>query len=253
MIHREDRGDIAVLRLDHGKVSAIDSELLSLLLDRLDAVDASPARALVLTGSGSSFSAGVDLWRVLEGGQAYLQGFLPAFRRTVARLFTFSRPVLAAVNGHAIAGGCLLALCCDYRIMARGTGRIGLPLLRIGVPFPGISIEILRFVAGLRAHQLAYFGDTYPPERARELGLIDEVAEPEDLFDRALEVAGQLAAIPARTFQLTKRQLREPVLQRVEHQQTQFEDSVTELWNDSEIHAFVRAYMERTVGKSGRP
>lgn len=250
MIHREDRAEIAVLRLDHGKVSAIDSELLTLLMDRLDAVDASPARALVLTGSGSSFSAGVDLWRVLEGSRAYVQEFLPAFRRTVARLFTFTRPVVAAINGHAIAGGCLLALCCDYRIMARGDGRIGVPLLRVGVPFPGISMEILRFVAGPRAHQLAYYGDTYPPEQARQLRLVDELADSEVLLDRALEVAGQLAAIPVSTFQLTKRQLRQPVLGRIERQERENEDAVTELWNDPEIHHFIRAHMERTVGKS---
>jgi len=250
VIHREDREEIAVLRLDHGKVSAIDSELLALLEDRLDAVAASAARALLLTGSGASFSAGVDLWRVLEGGETYLQGFLPAFRRTVERLFTFSRPVVAAINGHAIAGGCLLALCCDYRIMASGGGRIGVPLLRVGVPFPGLCIEILRFVTGPRARQLAYFGNTYPPEQACQLGLVDEVAGPEVLLDRALKVAGQLAAIPARTFQLTKRQLRQPVLQRVEHQEAELEDSVTALWNDPEIHAFIRAYMQRTVGRS---
>lgn len=252
MIHLEDRGQVAVLQLDHGKVSAIDIELLGLLMDRLDAVDASPARALVLTGTGSSFSAGVDLWRILKGGDAYLQEFLPAFRRTVARLFNFDRPVVAAVNGHAIAGGCLLALCCDYRVMARGDGRIGLPLLRVGVPFPGISIEILRFVAGPRAHQLTYFGETYPPEQARQLGLVDELADPEVLLARALEVAGQLAAIPAKTFRLSKRQLRQPVLAGTGQQERENEDAVTELWNDPEVHAFIRAYMERTIGKSDR-
>lgn len=252
MIHLEDRGQVALLRLDHGKVSAIDSELLTLMMDRLEAVAASPARALVLTGTGASFSAGVDLWRVLEGGRAYLLEFLPAFRRAVARLFSFDRPVVAAVNGHAIAGGCLFALCCDYRVMARGDGRIGVPLLRVGVPFPGISIEILRFVAGPQAHQLAYFGDTYPPEQAHQLGLVDELADPEVLLDRALEVAGQLAAIPARTFQLTKRQLRQPVLGRIGQQERENEDAVTELWNDPEIHAFIRAYMERTVGQTDR-
>ncbi len=252
MIQREDHGSIALLRLEHGEVSAIDSELLARLVESLDAVDASAAAALVITGSGSSFSAGVDLWRVLDGGATYLQGFLPAFRRAVSRLFTFPRPVVAALNGHAIAGGCILACCCDRRIMADGEGRIGVPLLRMGVPFPGLSVEILRFIAPTRLQELVYLGTTYPPGPAHELGLVDEVIAPERLLDRALQVAERLAGIPAPTFALTKRQLRRPVLERVAAQEQEDEDHVARIWSDPQTHALIRAYMERTVGGRGR-
>ena len=132
------------MRLAHGKVSAIDLELLECVVDRLDQIEESSARAIVLAGTGSSFSAGVDLFRVLDGGPDYLNRFLPALSRALVRLFTFPRPVVAAINGHAIAGGCILASACDYRLMALGKGKIGVPELVVGVPFPMIALEILR-------------------------------------------------------------------------------------------------------------
>ena len=143
MIERETRGEVAVLRLAHGKVNAIDVELLEELEEELTAAERSPARALVLTGRGTSFSAGVDLFRVVEEGRFYLELFLPVLSRALGRLFTFPRPVVAAANGHAIAGGAILAFACDHRIVADGPARIGVPELQVGVPFPCLPLEIV--------------------------------------------------------------------------------------------------------------
>ena len=103
MIHREIRNQVAVIRLDHGKVNAIDIELFAALSDELVSLASHPVRAVVLTGTGKAFSAGVDLFRVLEGGKEYLEKFLPAFSIGLETLFLFPKPVVAAVNGHAIA------------------------------------------------------------------------------------------------------------------------------------------------------
>ena len=146
MVELETREDIALLRLAHGKVSAFDLELLERIAEELDNIEASSSRAVVITGSGGTFSAGVDLFRVLDGGESYLRQFLPALTRVLIRLYTFPRPVVAAINGHAIAGGCVLACACDYRLMAIGRGTIGVPELVVGVPFPLIALEILRDV-----------------------------------------------------------------------------------------------------------
>ena len=146
MIHREDRNDIAVLRMEHGKANAVDTDLFTDVGAALDAVESSNARALVLTGTGSMFSAGVDLFRVLKGGAPYLAEFLPLLSTIVRRLFTFPRPIVAAVNGHAIAGGCVMAAACDRRIMNRDKGKIGVTELLVGVPFPADALEALRFL-----------------------------------------------------------------------------------------------------------
>lgn len=210
MIRREDRGHVTILRLDHGKVHALDLELSEALGEAIAAVGRDDrARALVLTGTGATFCAGVNLFRVLEGGSQYIDTFVPALMRTFRELFTFAKPAVAAVNGHAIAGGCVLAAACDYRIMANGEGTIGVPELRVGVPFPHVAIEILRFATTTAYLQaLVYRGETHTARDARLRGLVDDVVEPADLLREACSVAAQFAAEPAARFRITKRQLR---------------------------------------------
>src|SRR5690349_13241143 len=96
-----------------------------------------------MTGSGSSFSAGVDLFRIVNQGPGYGRQFLPVLDDFLRKTLTFPKPVIAAINGHAIAGGCILAAACDYRIMTDGQGRIGIPELAVGVPFPALPLQIM--------------------------------------------------------------------------------------------------------------
>jgi enoyl-CoA hydratase len=248
MIHREDRGPIAVLRLAHGKASALDTELLEALDQTLRELDDARPAAVVLTGTGSIFSAGVDLLRVLDGGAGYLAGFLPLLARAVRRLFAFPRPVVAAVNGHAIAGGCILACACDLKIMAEGEGRIGVPELRVGVPFPVAPLEVLRFaVPPQHLQKLAYTGRTYGAAEALEWGLVDEVVPPDRLLERALEAAGQLAAIPGASFELTKAQLRRPALERIDALHDELEPRVAAQWASPGVQEHLRDYVDRTL------
>src|SRR5690606_5186686 len=137
---------IALLRFQHGKASAMDLELCRALLRRLDECAADSVRAVVLTGTGTIFSAGVDLVRLTESDETYAAEFVPLMVRTLSALFTFAKPVVAAVNGHAIAGGCIIACAADRRLMAEDGGRIGVPELRVGVPFPTAALEIVRCV-----------------------------------------------------------------------------------------------------------
>src|SRR5687767_14231869 len=104
MIERDDRAGIRVLRLAHGKVSAMDIELGEALMRELQDATAAPVTAVIVTGSGSSFSAGVDLYRVVEDGPEYGKRFLPVLDAFLHAALTFPKPVIAAINGHAIAG-----------------------------------------------------------------------------------------------------------------------------------------------------
>src|SRR5262245_53462848 len=134
MIERTLHEGILTLRLAHRKASALDIELLDALLRELDGA-VEDVRAIILTGTGSIFSAGVDLFRLTQEGADYVRRFLPLLSRAVRALFAFPKPVVAAVNGHAIAGGCIMVLAADARLMAEGRGRIGIPELLVGVPF----------------------------------------------------------------------------------------------------------------------
>ncbi len=204
MLSTEDRDDVAVLRIEHGRVGALDVELLDALTEAVTAAD----RAVVITGSGSSFSAGVDLRQVLDGGRSYTEELLVALSRTFLAVFDHPRPTVAAVNGHAIAGGCVLALACDLRLMSGG--RIGLAELAVGVPFPTAALEIVRHALGPRAGQVVLGAQAEDRERALALGMVDELTEPDGLLPRAVALAAELAARPPEAYRLAKVQLHRP-------------------------------------------
>jgi enoyl-CoA hydratase len=250
MIESERRGGIALLRLAHGKASALDLELLDALDASLAEVEASDAGALVVTGTGSIFSAGVDLFRVLEGKRNYLEKFLPALDRALLRLFTFEKPVVAAINGHAIAGGAIIALACDRRILARGTATFGIPELRVGVAFPPLPLEIVRCALAPRDAQAALLGGkNWSPDECLAHGAVDELCEPSELLDRAFAVARDLASIPTRSFALTKRFSRLHALDTLERHAAAAAPRVLDAWSSPEVLDAIRAYVEKTIKK----
>ena len=147
-IRVERDGPVAVVRLARGRSNALDTELCRDIAGQFGEMGPDGARAAVLTGQGSMFCAGVDLLRVRDGGPGYLYEFLPALTDAFLAVFGCPVPVVAAVNGHAIAGGCILAAACDHRVMNADRGRIGVTELQVGVPFPIAALEILRFAVG---------------------------------------------------------------------------------------------------------
>ena len=253
MFETTPHGDVVLLTMQHGKANVQDLEFLRAFVEQLDTLERDAVGAVVLTGTGSVFSAGVDLIRLVDGGDAYLREFLPALTSAFRRLFRFPRPVVAAVNGHAMAGGCVLVCACDRRLMAQGAGRIGVTEMRVGVPFPTVGFEIVRYAVGSRwTQELVLLAETYHADEAMERGLVDEVVAAEALVPRAVDVAAQLAAIPRRTFELTKRQFRAPALARIAELEERFEPEVTAAWQDPEmrraIEAFVQQHLRRGTG-----
>jgi len=247
MIEREIQDGIFTLRLAHGKASALDVELFEALDGALD--EAAEARALVVTGTGSIFSAGVDLFRITEGGDDYVSRFVPMLNAFVRKLFALPIPVVAAANGHAIAGGGVMVLASDYRLMAEGKGRIGVPELLVGVPFPAPPLEVVRFaVSPDLAQALMYTGRTFSPAEALAAGLVDEVADADALLGRAHEVAAQLAALPPEVFRMTKRHLRADALARMDAA-AEYDAEALRIWRAPETHERIRDYLARTIKK----
>jgi enoyl-CoA hydratase len=244
------RGAVAVVEMAHGKANAVDMDLCHGTVEQFTALRASPAKAVVLTGTGSIFSAGVDLLKVLDGGADYVRPFLRALDDMLQALFLFPKPLVAAVNGHAIAGGCMIACTADRRLMARGNGRVGVPELLVGVGFPVVPLEVLRFaVSPDHFAEMVYSGATYPPEEALKRGLVDELAEPEELLPHAVARAERMAAIPAAAFELTKTQMREPALETMRRRRAQLDARIAEYWTNPATMDAVRGYVERTLKK----
>ena len=254
MIERTDHDGITTLRLAHGKASALDIELVEgfarVLAEVTAEVTASDTRAVILTGTGSIFSAGVDLFRLVEGGREYADRFVPALSRMLLELFAFPKPLIVAANGHAIAGGCIFTLAGDYRLMSAGNGRIGMPELLVGVPFPPSVIEAIRFALPPQHLQmLMYTGRTFLPDDALRLGIVDEVVDAASLSARAEEMARQFASLPTRAFALAKRQLRDKAIDRARHYGHELDAEIQALWGDPATIEGVRAYLAKTVKK----
>jgi enoyl-CoA hydratase len=254
MFAREDRSSVAVLRMAHRKASALDLEFVRGLSESLAAIERGDTRAMVLTGTGSIFSAGVDLLRLTREGAPYVREFLPAMNEMFLRLYAMPMPVVAAVNGHAIAGGAILTWACDRALMAWGKGRIGAPELIVGVPFPLVPLEIARAALAKRAAQEAILaGTTLEPEAALARGYVDELADPDELLDHACAWATKLAAAPRTSWRLTKAALRGPTLEYMRERGPANDRAVTEAWCSEEVLGAVRAYVEKTLGPRTAP
>src|SRR5262249_39174476 len=144
-------------------------------------------------------------------------------------LFCFPKPVIAALNGHAIAGGCVLACAADYRLMAAQSGRLGMPELLVGVPFPTIALEIMRSSTALHHFPaVLYSGATFDPAQALERGLVDALVASDTLLEQAILAAEPLMVLPPSVFALTKQQIRAPFLRRVREDGAQFDATVQE-------------------------
>jgi enoyl-CoA hydratase len=252
MISHEQRDEVAILTLAHGKANLFDIELCGAVAEALEECAASPARAAVIIAGGSIFSGGVDLRRLVEGGHRYAEAFLPALGRAFDVAFAFPKPLVAAVNGHAIAGGCILANAADRRLMARGTGRIGVPELLVGVPFPTVALEIMRQqVPPPHLSALIFSGETVVADRAVELGLVDAAVDADHLLDEAVAAAKAMAALPPAAFAITKKQLRAPALARIREGRERFDAAIHEYWAAPGTLDTIRAYVQRTLKNRG--
>jgi enoyl-CoA hydratase/carnithine racemase len=225
--HRE---GIAVVQMDRPPANALDRELGAQLIACAEELRSTHARAVVLSGSGKFFSAGLDLKIVPTLGPDGQSEMVMGVNRLVAAWSAIERPVVCAVTGHAIAGGLVLALCGDYRVGA-AEGKLGLTEVGAGVPFPaGAMAVVCSELAPAAARLLTLGAGLVEPARALELGMLDEIAAPEDVVARALAVANQLGDLPAETFTVVKRQLRGELIAELQRIVAEQDDPLLEGW-----------------------
>jgi enoyl-CoA hydratase/carnithine racemase len=242
MIDRRDVAAVRILTVSAGKVNALDVELLHELTYELNAAAESNVGALVVTGAGTVFSAGVDLRRVLDGGQAYADELIPALSAAFSALFAFPAPTVAAINGAAIAGGCVLAGACDHRLIV-AQAPIGASELRVGVPFPVAALEILRHACGDHAERIMLEGRLYQGRDALAWRLADTLVE-DDVVATAIDVASDMATIPKDAYVNTKAQLREPALARIRAGAI-VDEQVRAAWGSERVAQAIAAQLDR--------
>ena len=247
------RDEVAVVTLDRPPANALTrasfEELTALLAELRD--DAA-VRAVILTGTGRFFSAGLDLFEVFGTDADAFRAFTIAFDAGFTALFAFPKPIVAAVNGHAIAGGAMLVAGADTRLVADGAAQIGFTEILVGVPFPASAFEIVRFTcAGPHLTEVLYDGKTYQPRPAHERRLADEVVPAEELMTRARAVAADLGSRPPAAFAGIKRALRAEALARMQAHAPGL-DPVWDVWRTPEVRAAVDAFRARTLSSKRR-
>lgn len=246
----ETNGDIAILRMNAGKANAIGPTFLDRLDGLLDRLEASPARAAVLIGTGSSFSAGLDLPTLLGLSREDMRAHIVRFETTMLRVFRIDRPVVAAVNGHAIAGGCVLALQADARIAAAGGAKIGLNETALGIGLPAVVLETLRCaVPAASLVPIALEGRLFGVDDAKAVGLVDEVVEPAALEARAMERARALAAAGAAAFAQVKAGLRRAAVETIARRRDEEADTWIATWFSDDAQRRLRETVARFAAK----
>jgi enoyl-CoA hydratase/carnithine racemase len=209
----EQHDNIAVLSLTRGKVNPLNEEMvdkISAAISKLKEDDS--AKVLIITGSDKFFSFGLDVPELYSYSQSDFERFLVKFTTLYTSLFLFPKPVIMAINGHAIAGGCMLASAGDYRLMVTGRARISLNEVTFGSSVFAGSVEMLKYIVGGRnAETILLAGEMFSAEEAEKLGLVDKVVSGENLLKESFSLAEKLLEKDLRAYTSIKHLLRKPV------------------------------------------
>jgi len=206
-VERRDDG-VAVLTADRPPANAMDVGLLDEVVAAVDEVATSPPAALVLCGRPGFFSAGADLKAIPGYGPDEQRRSIEGINRMALGVYALPCPVVAAITGHAIAGGFVLAMCADHRV-ASTAGKYGLTEVKVGVPYPQAAIGVVRAELTAQAARVLALGNRLvDADECVRLGAFDEAVEPDAVVPRALDVAAELAALPAEVYARTKDGLR---------------------------------------------
>jgi len=209
--------EIATVTLSRGKVNALNEPMVEEITKSFEdlAID-NEVRSIIFTGSGKFFSFGFDVPEFLSYPKNDFIKYLEKFTNLYTYVFHFPKPIVAALNGHTIAGGCMLATACDYRLMVTGKAKISLNEITFGSPVLAGSVEMLRYCVGSRnAQSILYSGAMYSAEEAFQLRLVDQVSSEDDLTEDARKVAQELAQKDSSAFRSIKHLLRKPAAEQM--------------------------------------
>lgn len=250
MLKRIEHDTVLELRLDRPPVNALDPALVKALDRAVTGAPAEGARALVLSGSPGMFSAGLDVPALLTLDEAGIRHFWTDFFGLMEHLAASSIPIAAAITGHSPAGGAVLALFCDTRIMAEGSYRIGLNEVQVGLPVPAPIVFALKRLLGPRiAEPLLVTGALLEPADALNAGLVDAVVPADEVIDSALEWCRQRLALPPQAMSLTRQTARSDLVAHFRDSGTATVEALTTVWHSDETQTTLKALVDRLKTK----
>jgi enoyl-CoA hydratase/carnithine racemase len=244
----EYREGVAILVLNRGVTNSISFGLINEFNHVLQsAKDDASVRGLVMSSNNNKFfSIGFDIPSLYDLPQDDFTDFYKAFNRMCIELYTLPKPTVAAITGHAVAGGCILALCCDSRVIAEGKKLIGLNEIKLGVPVPYPADCILRSTVGARyAREIMETGEFYPPDDLLRMGLVDQVMPLERVTSEAIEITRVLGSLPGEAFAIIKHNRVEDVVQVIQKRLEEKEGKFVECWYSDQARTFIKEAMEK--------
>jgi enoyl-CoA hydratase/carnithine racemase len=243
MLNSIEHGEVLEIQMNRPPANALNVEMVDAISTAHENACAQGAQAIILSGLPGMFSAGLDVPELLQLDRAAINRFWTAFLSLMKSLAGSPVPVVAAITGHSPAGGAVLAVHCDYRVAVAGSFKIGFNEVRVGLPVPRtILLAVERLVGGRWAAQLATQGLLLSPEQAREIGLVDELAEPEAVVQQALMWAQQTISLPLIAMNRTRLLAKNRFIQ--ELQAADDANVATDYWFSEETQAGMQRLVE---------
>lgn len=243
MLNSIEHGEVLEIQMNRPPANALNEAMVDAISSAHANACAQGAQAIILSGLPGMFSAGLDVPELLQLDRAAINRFWTAFLSLMKSLAGSPVPVVAAITGHSPAGGAVLAVHCDYRVAVAGSFKIGFNEVRVGLPVPRtILLAVERLVGGRWAAQLATQGLLLSPEQAREIGLVDELAEPDAVVQQALTWARQTISLPLIAMNRTRLLAKNKFIQ--ELQSADDANVATDYWFSEETQAGMQRLVE---------
>jgi len=253
MLETFDHDGVRELRLARPPANALDPGLVAALVAAIAAAPSQGARALVVSGAPGMFSAGLDVPALMALDRPGMEAFLRDFFALMRALAASRIPTVAAITGHAPAGGAVISIFCDDRVMATGEFRIGLNEVQVGLSLPQVIHTALEMVVGMRqAMRLGVRGLLVSADQALQIGLVDELVPPEMVVVRAVERAREYLVVPPCAMETTRALCRRRLTDLFDRQQEETFARFVDDWFSAETQGSMRALVERLKQKKPR-
>jgi len=248
MISVEHHGKVVFAKLNNGITNALNPKVVKELEGVIKQVkNDAGVNGLVLGSSNEKFfSIGFDIPELFEMNRDDFRGFYRMFNQVCLDLLTLPKPTVAAITGHAIAGGCILTMCCDYRFIAKGHKLMGLNEVKLGLPVPYLPDRLLHALTGVcKAREIMESGKFYPSNEALEMGMADKILPIENVVKAAIEHADSLGSLPKVGYGMIKQNRVEVIEEQVMARQDKKEASFIESWYSDEARRCLNEAMKK--------
>jgi len=243
---------LAIVTLSRGKSNSLNREMITELTDMLQHIEAdSNIGGVMITGKEHFFSAGLDLIELYDYNEEEAKSFWHLFLNFVAKITAFKKPLIAAINGHSPAGGCVIALACDARIMAEGKYIIGLNEVPVGIIVPNSIFQLYSFWLGkANATRNLLEGKLFSPEEALAVGLIDELTKPESILTAAERKARKYMAFESNTWSQSKLNIRKKLIESTSSDQRADLELMLKQWWAPSTRAILKTIIDNLQKKN---